>query len=822
MLYHRTADVVFRIPGFIFLDHIKAKVGHWDVEANPLSPPSGTAKAAVDFADEAMVILGTHYTRFNKLYNTFWHERKQRSLTTPEAARFVFSKEGPGAGPLTLQEMYATHMFLTQDPSLAMFIPSVAVRWTGEFALRPPQAVLVTQTVVDWMRKDDSRLPQFMEKCKKLVNSYRAGEDRSSGIWKEIEFSASDRTIIEFVRQAALHGYNEMYRAPQLVHLPKLLRPLQAYDDISPQTAFQFLNEIGIWPNWYNLEINRSALALTSGGQEEQDIMDRIRQLNPESLQRDFDKDILKIKEEIKEGKSLPKRPIILQSPTEMYRVDPCDAIRHDFGTQAIYAIDDPSASELDDAFSIEPVPVTTLTPEPSTWVHVHVADPTAILPPTHELALMARDRTQTVYLPERSWPMLPRSLTEGALSLSSDGRPQKVMTFSVRISDNNGEFLESKIQPAIVRNIKTLNYDDVDNVLSWDKVEGGREERARINSSRMTTPELMEGVAQREYYRPASGSVNTQDAELVAQLKRMQIVAQSHSDARLRNGSFNFSMGRSAIELVPYPLKKVSDNVLDRPVDYSKWQEPQISVGLDPGFSSPSRLMVAEYMIMAGRVAAQYSRTNGLPAMYRGQSPPAEKYTEMFREALRTVNPTTGMMDIVNMLPLRPYISGAEISTVPRVHWSMGLTGGYSKVTSPLRRYADMVSHWQIKNHLLKGAGSSAPIFDLETLDKMTGQIRDRERTIGMLEARSIKFWLTEMLRRRNAAGLSGVMDGMVANFTGDGYNVLSTSLGFQTVVKASPEEMAQLKIGDRVQFEVNNFNPQRPWIGAGHLGML
>ncbi|KAF9899608.1 hypothetical protein EC991_008548, partial [Linnemannia zychae] len=764
VLTHRTADVVFRIPGYIFRDKIKNILGHWDVIANPTTPPQGTGKVASAFADEASMLLGTFYTRFNTLYNTFWHDRKRTMLTTPEAARYVFGKEDTSNSPLTLQELYATHLFLTQDASLMRFVPSVAVRWTGEFTLRRPQEVLLTETVIDWMRKDDSRLADFLQKAKELVESNRRG-DKSS--WKTTKFTESDRTLIEFVRQAAINGYSDLFGVPQLTYLPKLLRPLGVYEDIEPRTAFEFLTEIGVWPRWYNMEINRSAISLTSGGVEELAIVERIRDLNPESLQQDFDNEVRRLRQEsstdktaVQNGSSPScsanhRNPLVLESPTEMYKRDPCDAIRHDFGHQPIYAIDDPSASELDDAFSIEPVPVTTLTPQPSTWVHVHVADPTSILPPYHEMAKLAGDRIQTTYLPEGTWAMLPRALTEETLSLKDDGRPKKVMTFSARLRDGDGEILEYKVRPGVVRKVVTLNYDDVDDVITWDRVHGGRKEGDRVRSSSMTMPE--DRVMERTYYRSTKGSVAADDTSLVKELNCLQEVAQRHMDARLRKGAFNFSLGRPMIELTPYPLRRVADEGWQGPIDYSDkdaWQEPHITVRLDPSFASPSRLMVAEYMIMAGRVASMFAQEKGLPMLFRNQSAPAEKYRPLFEETIRTkTNPKTGMLNMVDMLPLRPYIAGAEISTSPVV--------------------------------------------------PLAGAIRDRERMLGMLEARSVKYWLFEMLRRRLDSGLSNMFEGIILNPTADGYNVISTLLGFQTVVKAEAGVMEASKIGDRVVFE-------------------
>ncbi|KAG0234606.1 hypothetical protein BGX31_004543 [Mortierella sp. GBA43] len=841
---HRTADVVFRIPGYLFMDKAKAVVGDWDVDAQPSTPPAGSGKVAAEFAHQSMMHMGKFYTKFNTVYDTFWRDRKQRMLTTPEVARYVFGKEGSDSAPLTLLELYASHLYLTQDSSLLRFIPSAAVRWTGEFAMRPPQDVLLTETVIDWMRNgDDPRIHSFIQKAKMLIEGYHQG-DRSN--WKDITFTDSDRTLIEFVKETAFNGYNSVFTQPHLTYLPKLLRPLGAYEDIDAGTAFQFLNEIGVWSTWHNLEIKRSGIPLASSLDKEQAIIAQMGIQDPKSVQREADDtlELLMQKATSHADPASPNKgvdaakagrtshnPMVLQDPTEVYKRDPCDPIRHDFGHQPVYAIDDPSASELDDAFSIEPVPVTTLTPKPSTWIHVHVADPTSILPPFHDMSLLAAERIQTTYLPEGTWPMLPRVLTEGSLSLQDDGAPKKVMTFSARMCDDSGDILEFKIRPGLVRKVVTLNYDDVDKVLSWDRVHGGESEGVRVQSSTMSSPE--ECAISREYYRATKGSVNTEDKSLVQSLQVLQKVSQTHQDYRLRHGAFNFSLGRPLIEITPYPLRSITEDGMQGPVDYSQWQTPHITCRLDPAFASPARLMVAEYMVIAGRVAALFSQDHHLPTLFRNQKLPDEKHKASFTEMIRNkTDAKSGMMSLVDMLPLRPYIPGAEISTTPVGHWSMGVLDGYSKVTSPLRRYSDMLSHWQYKGLLLSkhqssssssaSVLSSTPVFSLDTLTRLSSTIRDRERMLGMLEARSVRFWIAELLRRREAAGIPNVFDGVVLNPTKDGYNVISTLLGFQTVVKADLDEDGAFEIGSSVRFEVKNCNPQRPHLGAKHLARL
>ncbi|KAF9429879.1 hypothetical protein BGZ76_001082 [Entomortierella beljakovae] len=834
ILEHRTVDVTFRVPGYAFLDKVVAEVGLWDPEVNPEAPPSNLGRIAITFADNSKQILGLNYTKFNTIYDVFWHKRKRTSLSTLEAAKYVFGKENnPKASPLTAQQIYATHLYLTQDESLNKFTPAVSLRWTGEFSLQPPDRVSLSTTVIDWIRKNDRKILQFQEKSKALIEGYRKG-DKSS--WKEITFTESDRTLIEFVKQTTYAGHGDVFVSPLLTYLPRLLRPTTFYDDIEPTTGFNFLNEIGVWPQWYNMEINRSAYSVYSSAKAEETLMKKISSLNRDSLQSDFEADIQRMKEEhtsnasaeaastpesvsttsIDSKKTLPitSSPLVLQDPLDFYRRDICDSIRHDFGQQAVYAIDDPSASELDDAFSIEPVPISTLTPIPSTWVHVHVADPTSILPPGHKMSRLAASRIQTVYLPDGTWPMIPREFTEESLSLKNDGKPKKVMTFSARINNETAEILESKIRPGIVRNLITLNYDDVDEVMSWDRIQGGKEEGARVQGSTMSMPETK--ILDREYYRASIGSLDTNDKSLVSAIQSLQVIAQSHQDSRIRMGGFNFNMGRPLVELTPYPIKPVAEAGWEKPIDYTQWQEPEISCRLDPSLCSPSRIMVAEYMILAGRVAAKYTQENNIPVLYRNQSLPADKYRDMFTEKLRGMtNPSTGMVSLVDMLPLRPYVPGAEIATTSQGHFSLGLPEGYSKVTSPLRRYTDMICHWQIKSHLL---GQENP-FSLKELTPMAGMIRERERILGMMESRSVKFWLFEMLRRKIELGQPVIMEGLYLNATADGYNGMSTQLGFQAVVKAEPEEVEGLGVGDKVMFEVIVSNPQRPYILVKHL---
>jgi hypothetical protein len=99
----------------------------------------------------------------------------------------------------------------------------------------------------------------------------------------------------------------------------------------------------------------------------------------------------------------------------------------------------------------------------------------------------------------------------------------------------------------------------------------------------------------------------------------------------------------------------------------------------------------------------------------------------------------------------LLPFISPGSVTTQPgRPHWMMGLTNGYTKVTSPLRRYLDIVAHWQLKAALL-----NEPVpFSEQVLTTMGARYDMREKQLSRQSAIANDWWIAETLRRENATG--------------------------------------------------------------------
>jgi DIS3-like exonuclease 2 len=87
---------------------------------------------------------------------------------------------------------------------------------------------------------------------------------------------------------------------------------------------------------------------------------------------------------------------------------------------RSIFSIDPPTARDLDDALSIEPLPGGDEEGGNAAWrVGVHIADVAHFVPPGSALDDEARARGTSVYLVDRVIPMLPRLLCEQLCSLN-------------------------------------------------------------------------------------------------------------------------------------------------------------------------------------------------------------------------------------------------------------------------------------------------------------------------------------------------------------------------------------------------------------------
>lgn len=141
----------------------------------------------------------------------------------------------------------------------------------------------------------------------------------------------------------------------------------------------------------------------------------------------------------------------------EVLSVEPSAGLREersDLTDVATFTIDDESTQDMDDALSIE---------ETSSGyrVGIHITDVAAVVPVGGALDSDARRRATSLYLPERTVPMLPRALSEARCSLIR-GVPRPAVSCILEL-DRSFATISSTVLLSVINVKERLSYDEVD-----------------------------------------------------------------------------------------------------------------------------------------------------------------------------------------------------------------------------------------------------------------------------------------------------------------------------------------------------------------------
>jgi exoribonuclease-2 len=148
---------------------------------------------------------------------------------------------------------------------------------------------------------------------------------------------------------------------------------------------------------------------------------------------------------------------------------------------------------------------------------------------------------------------------------------------------------------------------------------------------------------------------------------------------------------------------------------------------------NSASRLIVSEMMILSNGLSADFASLNALPVIFRTQEP---------REVLAAED--TPAVEALAFEKLRKTFKRSRLSLTPGLHSGLGLTA-YTQASSPIRRYADLVTQRQFTAML-----SGAPIpHGREELLQVLASAESAEQEIRSIEERSTNYWLLEYLSR-------------------------------------------------------------------------
>lgn len=658
-----------------------------------------------EFLVTAREIQADYYRDLHVLYDTLSHETEVKTILTQDAAKMVFGED------YTPQQLYATHMTFMGD-GLRYLGDRGFHRVTSRFRIRSQKDVRELKEVITWVRKSSASftpkgygeeskgpLKDFIAKSVALIDQSRklaSEKPETPGVPVErvelpdMKWTEDDRKFISFL-SARMKAYG-LQQTPIEGLVPYILRQTKRYTTktLDGACTYDFLSEIGVFSGWENLSLHAENQELPGYHVSKQADADQVRM------------------DEVK-GKSLE----------ELNMQDSLKSVRKDWGDLKVYAIDDATAEEIDDGISIEKVS------EEETWIHVHVANPTAFLDSDHWIAEIAKNRITTKYLSPHTFRMLPAPISE-ALGVRSGG---PVLTFSTKIN-RSGDIVDFQVQPGTVNIVQRMTYKQLGQILDMPVVP-------IFSIAAGSTPIIK-----------AEGADYTPSEKDLDELKSLQQCFLDLTRRRTRNGMVSVRNVQFDYQLSPEATQIWSgaDLVADHPTLFRGYPSIELSIDETPRCMGPEDF-VAEFMILANSAIAEHATKNNIPMPFRTLefNEDRPEIIDAFKKLILPNRNEYGISSrsVIDDLAIYIGVGYARLMTASGPHVVMGLPQGYVKATSPLRRYGDMIVHWNLQAHLLN---QPAP-FPIKKLESLLPDIDLKERMANYGSKESMRFWGTYAL---------------------------------------------------------------------------
>ncbi|MGW8161141.1 MAG: ribonuclease catalytic domain-containing protein [Desulfobulbales bacterium] len=149
----------------------------------------------------------------------------------------------------------------------------------------------------------------------------------------------------------------------------------------------------------------------------------------------------------------------------------------------------------------------------------------------------------------------------------------------------------------------------------------------------------------------------------------------------------------------------------------------------------TPSRVLVAEFMILANILGAQFVAEREAPGLFRCQPEPRQRLIDGFEN------------DILKIIQQRKRLAPMSLLTSPKNHSCVGAPQ-YTTVTSPLRRLLDLIMQLQIK-HLVRGKGIFFSKKDMKHFGAIIMATLEKANQVKYLRQR---YWILKYLQNHKS----------------------------------------------------------------------
>ncbi|MDA3970731.1 MAG: ribonuclease catalytic domain-containing protein, partial [Desulfobulbaceae bacterium] len=208
---------------------------------------------------------------------------------------------------------------------------------------------------------------------------------------------------------------------------------------------------------------------------------------------------------------------------------------------------------------------------------------------------------------------------------------------------------------------------------------------------------------------------------------------------------------------------------------------------------NSLSRTLVAEFMVLANVLGAQYVSSRMEPGLYRSQEPPRQRLYEGVQK------------DLFLNFKQRRCLSRGHLRTMAMAHSGIG-ADCYTTITSPIRRFLDLVMQHQLSGMI---ARKGTPFTEKDCLG-FVGNIQNGLGRASRVRIARHRYWLLRYLEEKGGSGT--VLDAMVLDVQSRRVQVVLTDILLEGDLPASkghgvqPGDMIQVKLG-RVSSLDNSF---------------
>lgn len=172
-----------------------------------------------------------------------------------------------------------------------------------------------------------------------------------------------------------------------------------------------------------------------------------------------------------------------------------------------------------------------------------------------------------------------------------------------------------------------------------------------------------------------------------------------------------------------------------------------------EPKYASLGVQMVTDIMLLAGVIAARWCTERGIPVGYTcTKSNPQRELSKQkyLEEVYNPIVARYGHVPVLLSYGMRALMGRASLSAQPTPHEHLNLAQ-YAQVTSPLRRYNDLRTHWQIDAAVRQEARTGTSLVGNTDQSFLPFDLDETQRSVEELNKAISDLKSTQKLTRRH-----------------------------------------------------------------------